>query len=258
MRRRVVWLLLVVGLTAPAVAGPPPALDPCSPAPFDRILRRYVRDGEVDYARLKATAADRGRLEEYHRALAECDVDRLDAPARLAFWLNAYNACTIMAVLERYPIRTVREVDGFFDRITHRVGGRDVTLNDIEHRELVMTLRDARTHFAIVGADRGSLPLDTQVYTAANVEALLEKRAWAFAADPRHFGIDRRRGTVYASRLFGWYPTDFIVDPRFKGGRAVEYLIPYLDRETAAFLRAGSYRLVYTDWDWELNDGSER
>ena len=130
---------------SPAAAGHP--VDRAmSATPFDygmwsRLLACVVTpEGKVDY---EALAARRDLLDRFVALLASASPDT--APERfpsedhaLAYWINAYNAFVLHAVMEEYPIRSVWKVkDGqFFDRRHHDAGGRVVSLNDIEHRIL--------------------------------------------------------------------------------------------------------------------------
>jgi len=62
----------------------------------------------------------------------------------MAFWINAYNAFTLRAIVDHYPIRngwltlqprdSIRQIDGVWTKLTWQAAGRTVTLDDIEHR----------------------------------------------------------------------------------------------------------------------------
>src|SRR5262249_56655108 len=84
----------------------------------------------------------------------------------LAYWINAYNAFVLAAVMEEYPVRSVWKVhDGqFFVRARHRAGGVLLSLNDIEHRILRGRFREPRIHFALNCASNGCPPLRPQAY----------------------------------------------------------------------------------------------
>jgi hypothetical protein len=99
-------------------------------AGWDALLRAHVNsEGLVDYA---ALGQQRAALEAYLTTLADADVASLPRDEQLAFWINAYNACVVKGVLEHYPIKSVKEVRGFFDTIRYQVGGRLLALNEIE------------------------------------------------------------------------------------------------------------------------------
>src|SRR6202030_2749144 len=70
---------------------------------------------------------------------------------QLAYWLNAYNAFTLHAIIDEYPITSVWKTrDGqFFQRRRHCAGGELVSLDDIEHAILRSRFAEPRIHFAI-------------------------------------------------------------------------------------------------------------
>src|SRR4051794_22602618 len=76
--------------------------------PLDVLLRRYVKDGRVDYAAWKSNEADVQSLETYLNSLADIRADNIESYGdRKAFWTNAYNAFGIKLVIEHYPIKSV-------------------------------------------------------------------------------------------------------------------------------------------------------
>lgn len=235
---------------APAVT-----TDLCSVDTFDALLQKYVVGGRVDYARFKADTVDLAAFDAYLDRIGRCDVSSIQGLAHYAFWVNAYNAFNIKGVLEAWPIQNIKSIDGFLDKRQWKVGQLSLTLNDMEYKQLIPAHKDARAHFAVVCADLGSVPIARRAYTAQNVESTLEEKAREFVQEPRNLSIDVPRKLVRVSKLFSpeWYEKDFLADARFKGKRAVEYLVPYLDEERAQFLRAGDYKVEYIDWDWSLN-----
>ena len=136
---------------------------------WSRLLAAVVTaDGKVDY---EALAARRDLLDTFVAMLATAspDTDPERFPSEdhaLAYWINAYNAFVLHAVIEEYPIRSVWKVrDGqFFARRRHDAGGRVVSLDDIEHRILRGRFAEPRIHFAINCASNGCPPMRTQAY----------------------------------------------------------------------------------------------
>jgi hypothetical protein len=258
-RRPSAWLVVLCLVLAACSSRPqtPPA-DACSPAAFDGLLHKYVASGKVDYASLKNSKADLDTFNDYLRRIGTCDVSKLPGLAVAAFWVNAYNAFNIQGVLEHWPIENIKSVDGFLDKRRWHVANLDLTLNDIEYKQLIPVHKDARDHFAVVCADQGSVPLESHAYTAEDLEATLDKKARDFVADQHNFNVDIPGKRVSVSMLFSpeWYEKDFLADPRFHGKKAVEYLIPYVDKQTADFLASGDYTVSYIDWNWALNAAS--
>nr|MDQ5872563.1 DUF547 domain-containing protein [Acidobacteriota bacterium] len=133
-------LILGLGLTAPGRAALP------DPAPFDAVLAARARGGGFDYR--GATGQDRKRLAAYLANLGDARPSAMTADEKKAFYVNAYNAMAIGIVLDRYPIRSIRDVAGAFTKIERKVGGEILSLDRIENK--LRALGDPRFHFAIV------------------------------------------------------------------------------------------------------------
>lgn len=225
-------------------------------AAWDRLLRQHVRDGDVDYAALKA---DRSDLDTFLAHLARTDPASLPRGERLAFWVNAYNAYVIDAVLERYPgIESVKAVDGFFDGETHTVGGRQLTLDQIEagSRELDPDL----AHFGVVCASFSCPDLRSDAYVGSRVTEQLEEQARRFLADPtKGLRYDAGENDLYLSSIFKWYAGDFTggstVVAFFARGGILEWVVEHVgDRQLARTLEEREPSIKYMDYDWTLND----
>ncbi len=125
---------IVVSVLAVAVAAAP-AFDHSA---FDRLLRRHVTEGLVDYDAFGRSPEFRAYLE----ALASAHLEDLPEPERLAFWINAYNAWTIEQVNaheERESIRNINRTLGLlplkgpWSEKMVRAAGRTLSLDDVEH-----------------------------------------------------------------------------------------------------------------------------
>lgn len=241
---------------APAARSAAPAadLDRCHAA-WDRVVSRHVVRGGIDYA---AVAADRTDLDAFLACVRRIDPARLAEPDRVAYLSNVYNALVVDAVLRRYPdIPTVRDVDGFFGEETHTVGGRAMTLDDVETmaREI-----DPRVHFTVVCASTSCPDLLDEAYTGAAIERQLRRQTERFLADPtKGLRYDREANEVYLSSIFKWYAGDFTggstVVAFFVRGGVLDWVIEHLgDRRLAAELREREPSVKYLDYDWSLND----
>ena len=191
LRVRALLLLLllipVLGM-APALAAQGPTVDHSA---WDRLLRRHVSGGMVDYDAF-------ARPPEFARYLASLDrVDPATLPRaeRLAFWINAYNAFTIQLINrhgERRSIRNINRTLGVIpgsgpwsERMVH-VGGKVYTLDDVEQRIIRPEFGEPRIHFALVCAAKGCPPLRSEAYTGARLEAQLDDQARIFFWAPPH------------------------------------------------------------------------
>jgi hypothetical protein len=180
------------------------------------------------------TPDDRKALGDYLRALEGTEVSGLGREEQKAYWINLYNALTVMVVLDRYPVGSIRDIDispGLFRRgpwgaklLT--IQGRKVSLDDIEHRILRPLWKDSRIHYAVNCASLGCPNLQPEAYTRANTESLLEKGAREFVNHPR--GV-RLEGTGSAS------PPSTAGSGRFRGSGGIGAAASAKARRTRAF-----------------------
>ena len=109
------------------------ALEPgeMNPQPFDNLLKKYVAEGKVDYSRWKASGTT--ELDAYLDSLGAYDMTSvMGKEPKAAVLINAYHAWAIRQVLEHYPVKSVNDIPGFFDKNAHKIAGKERTLNDIE------------------------------------------------------------------------------------------------------------------------------
>lgn len=223
---------------------------------WDELLQRYVDDlGRVNYQRWKAEGADVLRV--WLESLADVDLaDFTDADARLALWLNAYNAIAISQVLEVYPIASIRpKVLGipnwlsfldFFTRSNTIVGGKKYSLNQIEHAILRPEFAEPRIHFALVCASVGCPLLRRGAYFPESVRTQLEADASRFIHNPDKVRYDAQKKTLYLSKIFKWYEEDFVK----AAGSVAGYVGGYLGPEAAV---GDGWAIVFLPYDWNLN-----
>ncbi|MEG3910500.1 DUF547 domain-containing protein [Microcoleus sp. w2-18bC1] len=223
---------------------------------WDELLQRYVDDlGRVNYRRWKAEGAD--VLRAWLESLADVDLaDGTDADARLALWLNAYNAIAISQVLEVYPIASIRpKVLGipnwlsfldFFTRSNTIIGGKKYSLNQIEHAILRPEFAEPRIHFALVCASVGCPLLRRGAYFPESVRTQLEADVSRFIHNPDKVRYDAEKKTLYLSKIFKWYGEDFVK----AAGSVAEYVGGYLGTEAAV---GDGWAIVFLPYDWNLN-----
>ena len=236
---------------------------------FERILDQYVRDGFVYYAALKVErqAFDRvvASLAERPRAFEAWSAER-----RLAYWINAYNALVLRAVIDAYPIRgasadfpaaSVMQIPGMFAGREHQIAGERLTLELIEE-ERIAPFGDPRAHLALGRGAVGSPRLRSEPFRELELETQLEAVVADFATTPRHFTVDRGAGQVVVSALLGWRPDRFaaLSGADDSTGRSalqwgvVSLIAPALFPSERAFLAENTFRFSYHEFDWRLND----
>jgi len=247
------WAALV-SLLALSSARPTAAQTQVDHTAWGLLLKRHVVSGLVDYEGLRQ---DRATLDRYVVSLQDVQPSQLGSPqAQLAFWINAYNANVVKGVLDHGPIASVKEVEGFFDRIRYRVAGRDLTLNEIEGEG--RALGDWRIHFAVVCASSSCPPLRAEAYAADRLESQLAEQTRQFLDNPQR-GMRIEGETLWASKIFDWYMTDFVpakelgLFRRLTSEKLLSVLSPYLKPEVGRAVRQRTLELRFMDYDWSLN-----
>jgi hypothetical protein len=220
---------------------------------FDQLLKAYVDDqGLVDY---NAMAQDT-RFQDYIESLKLANTAEMTTDGRLAFWINAYNAVTIAKVIKWKPKKSVRETlfpglwtsTKFFTTREHFVDGRQLSQDDIEHEILRKQLNDPRIHFAIVCASSSCPKLARFAFTEENVQRQLESETRKYINSGRGVRIDHAENTLYLSKIFDWFASDF----KNKSGSVLAFIKLYLNESALAFLDRKP-KISYIHYDWALN-----
>jgi Protein of unknown function, DUF547 len=241
--------------------------------PFDEILDLYVRDGLVYYLALRN---ERQRFDRYVQSMSEITAETLASWPRerqLAYWINAYNAFVLRTVIDNYPIRgksadypanSVRQVAGAFERRTFRAGGRTLTLDAIE-RDVIPAFNDARALLALSRGATGGPRLKSEAFTAEKLDAQLERMQVELVTRRDLIHVDISNDRLSVNPLFSWREEAFsktlagrapaIYASRSPLERAVLALIDQqLVPNEMEFLRKNTFRMVFHDFDWKLND----
>ena len=245
---------------------------------FDRyaqVLREFVdHEGVVNYQELKARRHSLDGFLAELRSLEPAEYENWDEKSQIAFWVNAYNALTLKAIIDNYPIKasffrsfrfpnnSIRQIPGVWDELRFEVMSHKLTLNEMEHRIIRSKFDEPRIHMALVCAALGCPPLRNEPYSGKNLDFQLDDQARRFIEDGKKFLIDRTKGRVYLSKIFDWYGQDFVEryerEPGFPGhGRTrsavLNFISGYLDSSDREYLEQEDYRIDYLDYDWSLN-----
>jgi len=176
-----------------------------SEADFSDILGRYVVQSDdginrVRYRAWKTSAADLRVLNPYVDYLQAQSPATLTAAERMVFWINHYNAATLQVVLERYPVKSIRQIRSrtldprgligpWFERRL-KVEGRKLSLNDIENSILRKEFNDPRIHYAINCASNGCPSLQPELWSADSLNSALDRAACDFIDSSRGVWTD--------------------------------------------------------------------
>ncbi len=227
-------------------------------SPWDLLLRKYVdRQGMVNYTAWKASRGDLQALDAYLAALSRANPDQpASREAKLAFWINAYNAVTIQGILREYPTRSIRnhtaKVVGYniWDDLLLPVGGRQYSLNQMEH-DILRKAGEPRIHFAVVCASIGCPRLLNQAYTSAQLDAQLTSNTQHFFADRAKFNYDGQSRRINISPILKWFAEDFGASQ----AQQLATIAPYLpDGGARRLATSGTATVSYLSYDWDLNE----
>lgn len=243
---RAAWrALLLLALTCPgsARAELPPLDD------YAGLLADHVRMAEVDGLRVAlvdyAALAKDARLARAVNAFENFPLARLAGEAEtLAFHLNAYNLFTLRLVATHQPLADIRDLGHWWRPVwkqaVGRLGGREVSLDDIEHGVL-RPRGEPRIHFALVCASLSCPDLRGEPYRAATLDAQLDAQARDFLANPRK-GLTRDGERVRVSRIFDWFEGDFAAT-----GGVRAFIARYVSLSATQTIEAD------LPYDWRLN-----
>jgi hypothetical protein len=254
-------ILIVASLLTPIGAKAPPI----SP------LAQFIDDdGLVDYAGLKA---HRQALSyEYYAGFDDAHYKSFSEKQRIAFWINAYNEFTLKLIIDNYPIQpstgkskypanSIRQIPGAWEHVKFKALGRDVTLDEIEHKILRGEFEEPRIHMALVCAAMSCPKLRRELYRGETLDEQLDDQSRQFLSDLRKFHIDREANEVWASPIFEWFVDDFLPDATKKYPRHIAqqkslaaFASKYVSAEDASYLESGKYTVKYFEYDWTLNE----
>ncbi len=247
-------------LFAGAATGSSEAVDHSA---WDRLLKAYVKPGadgmnRVDYAAFKS--GGQADLKLYIGRLETINPRALNRAEQFALLANLYNAKTIDIVLDHYPVKSIKDITlggGLFAafaggpwkaKVT-RLGGVELSLDDIEHGILRPIFKDPRVHYAVNCASIGCPNIGTEAFTGAKLNQQLEAAARAYVNHPRGVKIEGTSAAV--SSIYNWFKADFAGDDRAVLAHLLKYASPTLTEK----LRSVS-SISYQAYDWGLNDAT--
>ena len=234
-------------------------------ADWAAVLRENARDGLVDYARL---ASNREALDRYLGLISvvgpESTPNLFRTPSdQMCYYINAYNASVLRAVLELYPTSSIHRIDtprldqGFIFRVDRRV----VRLAGLREKLTAASQGDVRTLFCLSEACVGSPALPRE---SCRPNALLEQMRLAVQRvleNPNLIRVDDRGRTVFLwKRLLTNREACLAYYRRVSGSRRGD-LLAFLAHVAETPLRerlgaAQSYGIAWMPMNRQLNDSS--
>ncbi|MGG8496372.1 DUF547 domain-containing protein [Tenacibaculum sp. TC6] len=213
-------------------------------AVFNSLLQKHVDNkGYVNY---KAFKKEEVKLQSYLDYLAKTSPQKNWSSAKTkAFWVNAYNAYTIKLILDNYPVKSITAIKkkgkDAWNIDFAKVGGKNYTLNHIEHEILRKQFNDPKIHVAVNCASGSCPQLGNFAFTEANYEDKTSSLMKNFINDSKRNKISE--DNVYLSKIFEWFKGDFTKKSS---------LIDFLNQYSTVKINDNA-KIHYLEYDWSLN-----
>ena len=222
---------------------------------YTRVLAATVKDGRVDYAKLKAAPADLDAYLKDVGSVSAADFARWSKGDRLALLLNLYNAQTLRLIVDQYPLKSIRSIGALpgaaWRGLIVRFGGQMLSLEHLENKVIRPEYREPRIHFALVCAAVSCPPLRGEPYVGSRLGEQLDDQARKFLATTESNRFDAAKNTLYLSQIFNWYKEDFIKP----AGSVANYVKPFLPKsQRDALADPAKAKVQFNEYDWALND----
>ncbi len=155
-----------------------------------------------------------------------------------------------------FPRNSILQISGIWNRLTFDIGGRSLTLGEIEHEILRKYFDEPRIHFTIVCASTSCPLLRSEAYRFDILQYQLHDQAVQFINDPiRGVRFDAEKKRLHVSKIFKWFKEDF-ENNQAAGNPIMAYIRPFLRNNTIteALAENSNIRLSYLPYDWSLNE----
>lgn len=228
---------------------------------FTSILNDYVVNGLVKYKELKNDS----RLDEYLSQLMQTDPQKIsNKEDKLAFWINVYNAYTLKLIKENYPLESINDLHtgGLLigqilgKTVWHKewikIGGKTLSLNNIEHDIIRKEFTEPRIHFALVCAAVSCPPLRNEAYEGYKIDEQLKDQAVIFFNNETKNRFDVKTKTAELSKILDWYESDFGNNDE----EVLKYVSQFLPSDIAKNINdyLSQWDIDHLSYNWSLNE----
>ncbi len=216
---------------------------------WTKVLAQHVDEaGRIDFASL---VRDHGDLDRVVAFIAANDPITQPAKfpgpeARLAYYINAYNALAMHGVVDSgvpESLGGVRKFTFFYLR-TFAIGGKSISLYNFEN-DVVRRIGEERVHFALNCMVVSCPRLPRTAFTADKIDKQLDVAARTFIGESRNVRVLPARHELWLSGIFKFYTEDFLA-------RAPN-LIAYLNRYRSEQIPS-DFKIRFFDYDWTVNE----
>ncbi len=206
---------------------------------YASFLKKYVSEkGNVNYDKIKASKAELDVLIAQFEKIQPAE--SWSKNDKMAYYINLYNVNTIKVVIDNYPTKSIKNINGAWDKKFISLGKSKMSLGDVEHK-ILRKMGDPRIHFAINCASFSCPDLKNDVFLPSTLDKQLESATKYFINDSSKNSITENE--IKISEIFNWYLDDFK-----SFGSIVDYLNKYsnvkIDKKA---------KTKYMTYNWNLN-----
>jgi len=228
---------------------------------WDTLLKKYVYEGTKKNVRLTLIKYRLLRNDKQFKDL----IDKLEKfpinslkskNEKLSFWINVYNIMAVKLVSDNYPVESIKDIGSWFNQVWDRnagiVGGKEYSLNDIEHG-ILRKMGEPHIHVAIVCASVSCPDLAVKSYNPDELNSQLDYQMERLLAnETKGLFVHQTEATIYISRIFKWFKKDF----QKHGGvlKCIGNHAPTEARKHLKYVERGDYSIRYLNYNWNLNE----
>lgn len=226
---------------------------------FNELLGKYVNSGKVNYSGIQRES--RERLDVYLDLLSRINLEQFinsTESEQLAVYINAYNAFTITAVLDHWPVESIRDIPNVWKEKKYKLGHNLVSLDEIEHK-FARSFGDPRIHFALNCASVGCPELRSEAYIAVNLDEQLEDQTLLFFRQKDKFVSCFECKDIQLSKIFEWFHQDFhsrsypFTKKYGKFSGVMGFIYDYSQSKMKRRIKRNIIPLTFLNYDWSIN-----
>jgi len=222
---------------------------------LDQILKKHVSGGWVNYKKLHEGWSNANHpLKLYLKTIEKYtkkEVETWSQNDQKALYINAYNAYTLNLILDHYPLKSIRDLSSPWKRPIVKLMGETHHLDWIEHEVLRAIFKETRIHAAVNCASKSCPPLASFAFEGSKLDQQLNDIMKAFVNDSIRNQYNSSKKKASLSKIFKWYADDFKPSVR-------EYLLTFAQGKAKETLQNSDVEIDYLDYDWSLNEISQK
>ena len=155
--------------------------------------------------------------------------------------------------MDHYPVKSIKDIgpkhqiifiNTPWDKKFFKIGGKKMTLNDIEHRILRQEFNEPRIHFALNCASMSCPKLRREAYEGNQLNEQLTDQAKDFLRDKKRNEVDATHPKL--SAIFDFYGKDM----RKWSGKT---LVGFINQYSPVQIKDDA-DIEFLDYDWSLNE----